>query len=222
MATHLNLQDQEQVDALKSFWRQYGNLITWTLILALGGFAAWNGWNWYQRDQAIKAGAMYDELDRAVQAGEADRSAKIFADLQSRYPSTAWASQGGLMVAKLQLDKGQPEAASAALKWVAEKSADEGLRAIASLRLAGIELDAKRFDAALKAVEAANVKGFEALAADRRGDVLLAQGQTQPAADAFLAAWKGMPESLDYRRVVEAKLNSLGVAPAPAASGVAK
>jgi predicted negative regulator of RcsB-dependent stress response len=222
MATHLNLQDQEQVDALKSFWRQYGNLITWTLILALGAFAAWNGWNWYQRDQGIKAGAMYDELDRAVQASEVDRSAKIFADLQGRYPSTTWAAQGGLMLAKLQLDKGQPDAASAALKWVAEKSTDEGLKAIASLRLAGIELDAKRFDAALKAVDAANAKGFESLAADRRGDVLLAQGQTKQAADAFLTAWKGMPESLEYRRVVEAKLNSLGIAPAPVASGVSK
>ena len=222
MATHLDLQEQEQVDALKSFWRQYGNLITWTLILALGAFAAWNGWNWYQRDQGVKAGAMYDELDRAVQASEVERAAKIFADLQGRYPSTAWAAQGGLMLAKLQLDKGQPDAASAALKWVAEKSADEGLKAIASLRLAGIELDAKRFDAAMKAVEAANAKGFESLAADRRGDVLLAQGKTQQAADALLAAWKDMPESLEYRRVVEAKLNSLGVAPAPAASGVSK
>ena len=222
MATHLDLQEQEQVDALKSFWRQYGNLITWTLILALGAFAAWNGWTWYQRDQGIKAGAMYDELDRAVQAGEVDRSAKIFADLQGRYPSTTWAAQGGLMLAKLQVDKEQPDAASAALKWVAEKSADEGLKAIASLRLAGIELDAKRFDAALKAVDAANAKGFESLAADRRGDVLLAQGQTKQAAEAFLTAWKGMPESLEYRRVVEAKLNSLGVAPAAAASGVSK
>jgi len=220
MATHLDLQEQEQVDALKSFWKQYGNLITWTLILALGGFAAWNGWNWYQRDQGVKAGAMFDELDRTVQASELDRSARIFADLQTRYPSTKWAAQGGLMVAKLQLDKGQPDAASASLKWVAEKSDDEGLKAIASLRLAGIELDAKRWDAALKAVDAANVKGFEALAADRRGDVLWAQGQPKEATASFLSAWKGMPESLEYRRVVEAKLNALGVA--PAASGASK
>jgi len=220
MASNLDLQEQEQVDALKSFWKQYGNLITWTLILALGGFAAWNGWNWYQRDQGVKAGAMFDELDRAVQASELDRSARIFADLQTRYPSTKWTAQGGLMLAKLQLEKGQPDAASASLKWVTEKSDDEGLKAIASLRLAGIELDAKRWDVALKAVDAANVKGFEALAADRRGDVLWAQGQPKEATASFLAAWKGMPESLEYRRVVEAKLNALGVA--PAASGASK
>lgn len=95
MATPLDLQEQEQVDAIKSFWKQYGNLITWTLVLALGAFAAWNGWNWYQRDQGVKAGAMFDELDRSVQAGDVDRSSTIFADLQSRYPATKWTARGG-------------------------------------------------------------------------------------------------------------------------------
>ena len=222
MATPLDLQEQEQLDAIKSFWKQYGNLITWTLVLALGAFAAWNGWNWYQRDQGVKAGAMFDELDRSVQAGDVDRSAKIFADLQARYPAAKWTAQGGLMLARLQIDKGQADAATAVLRWLGEKSDDEGLRALAALRLAGLELDAKRWDEALKALEAANVKGFEALTADRRGDVLLAQGKPQQAADAFLLAWKGLPETVEYRRVVEAKLNALGVAPAPAASGVAK
>lgn len=222
MATPLDLQEQEQLDAIKSFWKQYGNLITWTLVLALGGFAAWNGWNWYQRDQGVKAGAMFDELDRSVQAGDVDRSAKIFADLQARYPAAKWTAQGGLMLARLQIDKGQADAATAVLRWLGEKSDDEGLRALAALRLAGLELDAKRWDEALKALEAANVKGFEALTADRRGDVLLAQGKPQQAADAFLLAWKGLPETVEYRRVVEAKLNALGVAPAPAASGVSK
>lgn len=222
MATPLDLQEQEQLDAIKSFWKQYGNLITWTLVLALGGFAAWNGWNWYQRDQGVKAGAMFDELDRSVQAGDVERSAKIFADLQARYPAAKWTAQGGLMLARLQIDKGQADAATAVLRWLGEKSDDEGLRALAALRLAGLELDAKRWDEALKALEAANVKGFEALTADRRGDVLLAQGKPQQAADAFLLAWKGLPETVEYRRVVEAKLNALGVAPAPAASGVSK
>lgn len=226
MATHLDLQEQEQVEALKSFWKQYGNLITWTLVLALGGFAAWNGWNWYQREQGFKAGAMFDELDRSVQSGDVDRSAKIFADLQSRYPGTVWTAQGGLMLAKLQIEKGSADAALAVLKWVGEKSGDEGLKAVAALRLAGVELDAKRWDQALQALEVANVKGFEALVADRRGDVWLAQGKSQQAAEAYQAAWKGMPETVEYRRVVEAKLNSLGVstasAAATAASGASK
>ena len=85
MATSLDLQEQEQLDALKAFWKQYGNLVTWVLILALGGFAAWNGWNWWQRDQGVKAGAMFDELDRAVAAGDAERAGRVFADLKEAF-----------------------------------------------------------------------------------------------------------------------------------------
>ena len=221
MATPLDLQEQEQLEAIKSFWKQYGNLLTWTLVLALGGVGAWNGWNWYQRDQGIKASAMYDELERSVQAADLERSARIFADLQARYPGTAWTAQGGLMLARLQTEKGQADAATTVLRWLGEKTSDEGLRALAALRLAGLELDAKRWDEALKAVETVNAKGFEALAADRRGDILMAQGKVQQASDAFLAAWKAFPDTVEYRRVVEAKLNSLGVAPAPSASGAA-
>ena len=221
MATPLDLQEQEQLEAIKSFWKQYGNLITWTLVLALGGVGAWNGWNWYQRDQGIKASAMYDELERSVQAADLERSARSFADLQARYPGTAWTAQGGLLLARLQTEKGQADAATTVLRWLGEKTSDEGLRALAALRLAGLELDAKRWDAALKAVETVNAKGFEALAADRRGDILMAQGKVQQASDAFLAAWKAFPDTVEYRRVVEAKLNSLGVAPALAASGAA-
>ena len=79
MATHLDLEEQEQLDQLKHFWKQYGNLVTWLLIAVLAGFAAWNGWNWWQRDQAVKAGAMFDELDRAAQSGDADKTGRVFA-----------------------------------------------------------------------------------------------------------------------------------------------
>ena len=45
MATHLDLEEQEQLDQLKAFWKRWGNLITWLLIAVLGAYAAWNGWN---------------------------------------------------------------------------------------------------------------------------------------------------------------------------------
>ena len=64
MASHLDLEEQEQLDQLKAFWNQYGNLVTWLLVILLGGYAAWNGWNLYQRDQGAKAGSMFDEIDR--------------------------------------------------------------------------------------------------------------------------------------------------------------
>jgi len=219
MATHLDLEEQEQLDQLKAFWKQYGNLITWLLILVLGGYAAWNGWNLYQRDQGAKAGSLYDELDRAAQTGDSDRATRIFADMKERYPRTTFTQQAGLVAARVAAEKGQYDAASASLAWVADKAGDDEYRAIARLRLAGLLLDTKKYEEALKQVDA--VSGgpeFIALANDRRGDILLTQGKSAEAQAAYLKAWTAMDPKLDYRRVVEAKLNMLGVQPAAAAA----
>ena len=158
MATHLDLEEQEQLDQLKSFWKQYGSLITWVLIAVLGAYAAWNGWNWWQRDQAVKAGAMYDELDRAAQAGDADRAGRIFGDMKERFPRTAFTAQGGLLAARTQFEKGQIVNALATLAWVEESAGETEVQSIARLRLAGVLLDEKKYDEALKQLDSATAK----------------------------------------------------------------
>lgn len=222
MANTLDLQEQEQLDDLKAFWKQYGNLITWLITACLLAFAGWNGWNWYQRDQAVKASAMFDELDRAAVAGDADKAGRVFADLKDRYGRTSFAQQGGLMAARVQFDKGQADAAKASLGWVADNASEDEYRSVARLRLAGVLLDAKQYDAALKALDATTTAQFTALVADRRGDVLLAQGKPAEATAAYQAAYKAMGDKLEYRRLIEAKLTALAAPPAPAASGAAK
>jgi predicted negative regulator of RcsB-dependent stress response len=218
MATQLDLQEQEQLDALKAFWNKHGNLITGALIVVLAAFAGWNGWQWYQRDQGVKAGAMFDELDRAASAGDAERAGRIFADLRERYPRTAFAQQGGLLAAKVQFDKGQTDAARASLSWVADKGIEDEVRTIARLRLAALQAEARQFDEALKTLDEAKAPGFEALVADRRGDVLMAQGKSAEARAAYQAAWAAMSDQVAYRRLIDAKLTALGAAPAASAA----
>jgi len=213
MATHLDLEEQEQLDQLKSFWKQYGNLITWLLIAALAAYAGWNAWNWWQRDQAVKAGAMYDELDRAAQAGDFAKAGGIFSDMKERFPRTAFTQQGGLLAAKVQVDKGQADAAAASLTWVSANAVEDEYKTVAHLRLAGLLLDQKKYDEALKQLDAATAKEFVALVNDRRGDVLLAQGKPEDAKAAYTRAWKAMDAKIDYRRLIDAKLTALGAAP---------
>lgn len=213
MATHLDLQEQEQVDQLKAFWKQYGNLITWVLTLALLVVAGWQGWQWWQREQAVKAGAMFDELDRAATAGESEKTQRVFNDLKERFGRTAFAQQGGLLTAKALYEKGKADEAAAALAWVAENAMESEYRAMARLRLAGILLDQKKFDDALKQIGEVKAEKFAALAADRRGDVLAAQGKKDEAKAAYQQAWKAMDEKVEYRRLVEAKLTAMGAAP---------
>ena len=224
MAKSLDLQEQEQLDNLKAFWKQYGNLITWVITACLLAFAAWNAWGWYQRDQAVKAAAMFDELDKAAVAGEVDKVGRIFTDLKDRYGRTVFAEQAGLLAARVQFDKGQADAARASLAWVADNAGQDEYRSVARLRLAGLQLDAKQYDVALKTLDANTAAPFAGLVADRRGDVLLAQGKTAEARSAYQAAWEAMSDKIDYRRLVEAKLTALGAPPEPAlaASGATR
>jgi len=223
MASHLDLEEQEQLEQLKAFWKRYGNLITWLLTLALAAYAGWNGWNYWQREQAVKAAAMFDELDRAAQAGEADKAGQIFADMKERFAGTTYTAQGALLAAKAQADKGQADKARASLAWAAESAGEPEYRDIARLRLAGLQLDAKQFDEAAKTLDGVKSAEFAALVADRRGDLALLQSKPDQAKSEFLKAYAAMDKTLDYRRLIEAKLASLGVAaPDTAASGAAQ
>jgi predicted negative regulator of RcsB-dependent stress response len=213
MATPLDFEEQEQLDQLKAFWKQYGNLITWVLILALGGYVGWKVWGNWQQEQSVKAGALYDELDKAVQAGDLDKTARVFADMKERFPRTGYTQQAALLAAKLQFDKKQAEAARATLSWASENATEDEYRTVARLRLAGLLLDDKKYDEALKQLDGASSKEFAALVADRRGDVLLAQGKNDEAKAAYEQAWKTMDETLEYRRMIKSKLMALGAAP---------
>ncbi len=217
MATQLDLQEQEQLDALKAFWKRYGDAITWLLTAVLVAYAGYTGWNWWQREQSLKAGAMYDELERAVQAGDAEKTARVFEDMKQRFARTAYTQQAGLLAARVQFDKDKMDGARAALVWVAENAQEEEYRVIARVRLAGLLMEAKQYDEALKQLDAAKAVPFQALVADRRGDVLLAQGKKAEAQEAYEQARKAMDDKQAYRELVDAKLTALGAA--PAASG---
>lgn len=227
MAQHLDLEEQEQLAEFKHFWSRYGNIITWALIVVFGSVAAFNGYQYWQGRQASQASVLYDEVERAVQVGDMARIDRSLADMKERFAGTAYADQAGLLAAKAHYDKGNLDAAKAALVWVADKAKDEGYQSIAKLRLAGILLETKAYDEALKILVGTFSKEFAPLVSDRRGDILLLQGKKAEAKVEYEKAYKGMDERAEYRRLVEVKLNALGVDPVvlvatPAASQEAK
>jgi len=213
MANHLDLEEQEQLDQLRHFWKQYGNLITWCLILVLGAFASWNFYQYWQRSQATQAAAMYDEVERVVKSADTAKIDRVFTDMKERFASTTYAQQAGLLVAKQYYSAGNVDAAKAALGWVAEKSSDPGYQAIAKLRLAGVLMESKAFDDALKQLSGSFPANFDALVVDRKGDIFLLQGKKAEAIAEYQKAFKNFDDRTEYRRLVEVKLNSLGVDP---------
>jgi len=210
MANHLDLEEQEQLDQLKHFWKRYGDFIAWGLIAILAAIAAWNGYQYWQRNQSSQASALFEEIEKAVGNGDMQRTERAFSDMKERFPSTIYAHQSGLLAAKTLYVNGRIDAAKAALTWVAEQSSDKGYASIARLRLSGLLIDAKAYEEALKVLSEKVEPEFSALAADRKGDIYALQGKNVDAKQEYAKALQTLQEGSDYKRLVEVKLGVLG------------
>lgn len=210
MANHLDLEEQEQLDQLKHFWRQYGNLLTWLLILVLGVFALWNGYTYWQRHQASQAAAMFDEVEKVMLSGDMVKLDRAFNDIKDKYASTLYAQQAGLLAAKLFFDAAKPDAAKAALAWVSENAPDDGYQSIARLRLSALLFDSRSYEEALSLLNKTFPPEFAELAMDLKGDIYLAQGKRNEATLEYRKAYHGLDERSQYRRLIEVKLTALG------------
>lgn len=212
MANHLDLEEQEQLEQLKAFWGQYGNAITWGLVLVLLVFAGWNGFQYWQRNQAAQASALYDEVERMVVSGDLAKMQRAFDDMKNRYPSTVYAQQAALLLAKASVQASNTAQAKAALRWASEQGTDTALSTIARLRLSSVLLETKEYDEALHVLQSDPADPeYLAMTQDRRGDVLVAKGDRSAAIDHYKKAFADAATKPDLQRLVRIKLNALGV-----------
>jgi predicted negative regulator of RcsB-dependent stress response len=209
-----DLEEQEQLASLKAWWHQYGNLISWVLIIALGAYAAWSGWNYYQRNQTAQARQLYEELQKGVMAKDNAKVQRAATDMTEKFGRTAYAQMGALTAAKSAFDANDLKAAKAQLQWVADNGKDENYQAVAKLRLAGILLDEKAYDDALKMLSADFPAPFAGSVADRRGDILFAQNKVQEARTAYQAALDKTDANNPGRQLIQLKLDAIGGTPA--------
>jgi predicted negative regulator of RcsB-dependent stress response len=208
----LDLEEQEQLDALKQFWKQYGTLIITLAFLALAAFAGVKGWNYYQRGQSEQASALFGKLEEAVRKNDVAQVGSLGAEIIDKYGATAYGPMAALLVARRNYDNGDAAAAANRLQWALDKASDDEIVALARLRLAGIRLDEKRYDEALALLDAKHAPAFAPLYADLRGDVLAAQGKAAEARAAYQLALEKIPPNSNYRGVVQIKLDALGPA----------
>lgn len=213
---HYDLEEQEQLDSVKTWWKMYGNLVTGVVTAAAVGVLAWQGWNWYQRSQAAQASAVYGVLEQAVAMHDAQRVKAAAGELAEKFGGTAYAPLGALQAAKVSFEAGDLKTARAQLTWAADNGKDE-VRDLARLRLAAVLLDDKAYDEALKQLEAAHAPAFDPRFAEMKGDVLAAQGKKAEAKGAYQAAMaklegkgEGARKGSPYREVLQQKLDGLG------------
>jgi predicted negative regulator of RcsB-dependent stress response len=182
-----DLEEQEQLAELKAWWKQNGNLVTGIVTAAALGVLAWQGWNWYQRNQAAQASGVYTMLQRAALDKDSQKTKTAAGELLAKFGGTSYAPLGALTAAKALYEAGDVQSAKAQLSWVAENGRDE-LKDLGRLRLASVLLDEKAYDEALKVLAASHGAAFEARYAELKGDVLSAQGKRADAAAAYRAA----------------------------------
>ena len=209
---HYDLEEQEQIDSLKTWWKMYGNLVTNLLAAVSLAVVAWQGWNWYQGGQAAKASAIYGVLEQAVAANDAQRVKAAAGELAEKFGGTPYASLGAMLAAKHSFDAGDLKTAKAQLGWVAENGKDE-FRDLARLRLATVQLDEKAYDEAARQLDAQHAPAFDARFQELKGDIFSAQGKKPEARTAYKAALDKMGDTAGSgRELLQLKLDQLGEA----------
>ena len=204
-----DLEEQEQIASLKAWWNKYGNLTSWVLIVVLLAYSGWTGWNYYVRTQSGHAAQLFEEQQTAAVAKDNAKVQRAAADMQARFSGTAYAQMSGLIAAKSAFDANDLAAAKTQLQWVVAHGSDE-YQTIAKLRLAGVLLDEKSYDAALQTIASGTVPSFAGAVADRKGDILVAQNKLADARTAYLAALAATDAKNPGRQLIQLKLEAIG------------
>jgi len=207
----LDLEEQEQVEELKAWWKQHGGMVAAVVIAVAVGFIGWQGWRWYQANQAAHASALYETVTKAVQADDAKALRDAAGTLVESYPRTLYASMGALVAARYYFDRSDLKSAKAQLEWVIERAPSQDFKDLARLRLAAVQLDEKAYDEALKTLDAKTGAAYEAQYAALRGDVLVAKNQAADAKAAYkLALEKADGADSAFTESVRMRLDALG------------
>lgn len=207
-----DLEEQEQLAAIKAWWDRWGNLVLSVATVALLAIAAFNGWRWYERHEAGKAAVLYEELLGALDGNDVARKRELAGTLIERYGRTVYGPMAALQIARINVEAGDRSAARAQLRWVIDKSGHEELAQVARLRLAGVLLDEKAYDEALKLLGGDVPPGLAASFADRRGDILLEIGQSEQARAAYREALDKADTQHPLRPIIQLKLDALPAA----------
>lgn len=212
----LELMDEhEKGERVRAWLRQNGSAIVTGVAL---GLTLIFGWQWWQRSQVehrVTAATQYQALSDALERKEADTVTAVADELAKNYADTPYAVLATLQVADQKLAAGDKAGAAQALEQAAKLSKEPALAALANLRRARVLLANGDAEGALKVAGELPKDLYTGLAAELRGDALLALKRDDEARDAYRDALTHLETGAPNRRIVEMKLTELGGAPAP-------
>lgn len=205
--------DQEQIEAIKSWWSQNGNWVIGAFVVFI---AAYVGLHFYQsaaQNHRFEGSAQYEQLLLNVTAETEDADARqaLVGRLKADYADLGYATMAALLEAKIAVDAQDYEAALAELNWAAD-NADAALATVIAYRQAQVQYALGDLEAALASLNSITGTGHEALVFELKGDILLAQGQTDDARNAYQVATSKAEDQGLNNPYLQIKLDDLAVA----------
>ncbi|HEX5361013.1 MAG TPA: tetratricopeptide repeat protein [Fluviicoccus sp.] len=215
----MSYSEEEQVEKLKRFWQDYGTSILVGVSLALAVFAGWRYWEQSRQQTAANAAAAYQAALEASQKLAADPNDKASnTELQKQslkviqeYAGTPYAINTALMLSRHAMDVGDLKEAEKHLRWVLEQKIDDGIRSLATLRLARVLADKGDAKAAQALLDQDKLASSLPTREELRGDILRSAGDVAGARKAYEAAAKALVERQESRPLLDAKLADVGV-----------
>jgi predicted negative regulator of RcsB-dependent stress response len=205
-----DLEEQEQLDEFKAWWKKNGSMATNLVLAALVAYAAWQGYHYFQNKKSVEASAFYQTMltTDPTKVGEIKaQSAKLMED----YSGTPYAGRAAVYAAKTNFAANDSKSAKSQLEWAIKNAKESAVKAIAGLQLAEIMFDEKDYEGAQKVLTAIDDKGYAGLKANLQGDILLAQGKQAEAKKAYATALESLDAQGRLHQYTQQKLESLGV-----------
>jgi len=219
-----DLSDLERLEAAKKWWNENYKSILLGALIAVVVVGGWRYWQHRTQVRSEAASALFADLAQALQKHDDAAALKTGGEIMDQYGDTAYAAHAALALAQIQASASKYPESEKMLQWVMDHGKDPGLRTLARLRLARVQLAAGDAKGALSTLDTGDAGGFAPLFDALRGDVEMKLGDTGKARDAYKKALDAWSDDLGDRSLVQMKLDSLPAAPAaaPAPSTKAK
>lgn len=178
--------EEQQVEAIKKFWKENGPAIVIGAVLGLGGLWGWRYYNEAQINAQEQASSQYELAVESVETDTASAD-KINAFI-SEHPESGYAVLAALQLAKEAVDGGNLDEAAKQLSFVIANAEEEGIAHVARIRLARVQIEQDKLDDALATLTSIEDEAFSAQVQELKGDVYVKQSLTDKARAAYSAA----------------------------------
>ena len=213
--------EDEQVEALKQWWKKNGTLTLLGAVLVFAAYFGWQAWQNRQLQQAEAASTRYQQLlllNLQLQQEPTDSryatASHLVAELMDTYSTTVYAQYAALIQARLLVQQNDLDGAEADLRWVLDAAPDDPTRQLTSLRLARILFSQGDVEAALAVIDGVDPGKFAAAYHELRGDIAQRARDPEAARKNYLQALSSSAGNMPANPLVQMKLQSLPVAPA--------